>query len=314
MNKICVIGSGISGLSTAYRLSEAGYEVQVVASKLPPDTTSNKAAAFWFPYHVRNFARAIYWSQRSYEVFKKMSAIEDTGISMKKLVKVVHNLEDEDLSWLETLPKGCYKELPKNEVPEGFILAYEVYVPLIETQIFLPWLMKKLKEKNVSFETKEIKSLDEISSQFKFIINCTALGSRQLCNDSSIYPIRGQVALVEPNESLPIFLHNQQPFYIVPRKDATIIGGTFEENIDEVATYPETLNRLHQQAISIFSQLKGTTIKGSWAGLRPFRKEIRLEKEADTNIIHNYGHGGSGFTVAWGCAEEVLSIVQNDTK
>jgi hypothetical protein len=57
--------------------------------------------------------------------------------------------------------------------------------------------------------------------------------------------------LVEPDESLPIFLHTNNPF-IVPRKDATIIGGTFEENVSEVATYPETLQRLHQQAISTF--------------------------------------------------------------
>jgi D-amino-acid oxidase len=310
MNKICVIGSGISGLSTAYRLAEAGYEVEIIASDFPPHTTSNKAAAFWFPYHVRNFARAINWSQRSYEVFKEMSLIAGTGISMKQLIKVVQNMEDEDLSWLDNLPEGSFKELPKDEVPEGFILAYDVTVPLIETQIFLPWLMKKLQEKEVSFVQRELENFDEVSGQYSLVINCSALGSRRLCGDESIYPIRGQVALVEPDESLPIFLHNQQPFYIVPRKDATIIGGTFEENVSEVATYQETLQRLHQQAISTFPQLKNTTIKGSWAGLRPFRKEIRLEKEADKNIIHNYGHGGSGFTVAWGCAEEVLSLVQ----
>ena len=43
-------------------------------------------------------------------------------------------------------------------------------------------------------------------------------------------------------------------------------------------------------------------------GLRPFRRGgIRLER--DGRIIHNYGHGGSGFTVSWGCAEAVAAIV-----
>ena len=120
--------------------------------------------------------------------------------------------------------------------------------------------------------------------------------------------------MVEPDESLPIFLHNTQPFYIVPRKDATIIGGTFEEYETETITNSNILEGLHQQAISVFPQLKNTTIKGSWAGLRPYRKEIRLEKEPGQNIIHNYGHGGSGFTLAWGCAEEVLSILQHHIK
>lgn len=42
------------------------------------------------------------------------------------------------------------------------------------------------------------------------------------------------------------------------------------------------------------------------AGIRPYRKnKFRLElvKSADKKIVHNYGHGGAGFTMSWGCAE-----------
>jgi D-amino-acid oxidase len=48
-------------------------------------------------------------------------------------------------------------------------------------------------------------------------------------------------------------------------------------------------------------------------GLRPYRPEVRLEAEEFQNgtkcIIHNYGHGGSGWTLAWGCAMEVCELV-----
>jgi D-amino-acid oxidase len=38
---------------------------------------------------------------------------------------------------------------------------------------------------------------------------------------------------------------------------------------------------------------------------------VRLEKEKlrdGRTVIHNYGHGGSGFTLSWGCGENVFEI------
>lgn len=49
------------------------------------------------------------------------------------------------------------------------------------------------------------------------------------------------------------------------------------------------------------------------AGLRPYRSEtFRLEDEMwdDTYVIHNYGHGGSGITMSWGCAREVCDFAE----
>jgi D-amino-acid oxidase len=46
-------------------------------------------------------------------------------------------------------------------------------------------------------------------------------------------------------------------------------------------------------------------------GLRPVRRQnIRLEREPGTRIVHNYGHGGSGLTLSWGCAAEVVDSVE----
>jgi hypothetical protein len=46
---------------------------------------------------------------------------------------------------------------------------------------------------------------------------------------------------------------------------------------------------------------------------RPFRAEgprIELEKIAGRNVVHNYGTGGSGWSLSWGCAIAVLDIVR----
>jgi len=53
-------------------------------------------------------------------------------------------------------------------------------------------------------------------------------------------------------------------------------------------------------------------------GLRPFRKgNVRVELEQRPNkwtggvsrIVHTYGHGGSGFSLSFGCAADVLGLI-----
>ena len=49
-------------------------------------------------------------------------------------------------------------------------------------------------------------------------------------------------------------------------------------------------------------------------GLRPYRDAgVRLEHEqtiSGLDIIHCYGHSGSGITLSWGCAKDVLEIIK----
>lgn len=308
--KIAVIGAGISGLSCAWLLSNKNYNITVFAKAFSPDITSNRAAAFWFPYHIRNDKRGIEWAKKSYAFYQKLSADASTGISMKHLIKVLReNIIEEEPVWIDFMPEGACNIVPKEQLQPGVAKAYDVLVPLIETQLFLPYLQNILDKKNVLFEQKVINDFNELSS-FDIIINCSALGARELCNDKSIIPVRGQVALIETKTEMPIYLDNEMPLYIVPRKDAMIVGGTYEENIYEETTEPKTIEYILNNAYKVFPKLKQQKIIGSWAGLRPYRNEVRVEHQSGTNIIHNYGHGGSGFTLAFGCAEEVMHLVE----
>ena len=48
-------------------------------------------------------------------------------------------------------------------------------------------------------------------------------------------------------------------------------------------------------------------------GLRPHRDGgfvLRAEKLNDTTLIHNYGHGGAGMSLAWGCGTLVADLAQ----
>ena len=301
--EITIVGAGISGLTSAFVLKKKGHDVKIIAKDFSPYITSNKAAAFWFPYHIRNDSRGVNWCKHSYQVYKILSQDIATGISMKQLIKVVRpGVQEDELTWFSFMPENSYRIMHLHEIPEGNAMGYDVQVPLIETQIFLPWLMEELKKMHVEFEKKDIKDLDEITNS-GLIINCSGLGAKYLCNDEEVIPIRGQVALLEPKNFPFIFLDNEMPLYIVPRKDAIIIGGTYEEGLHDEVCEPATIDKILNNAYQVFPELRKKKVIGGWAGLRPYRSTVRVERAG--NIIHNYGHGGSGFTLAWGCAEEV---------
>ena len=304
---IAIIGAGISALSTAWKLSEAGYRADIFAAEFSPNITSNRAAAFWFPYHIRHDERGIDWCRISYQYYRNFEATSETGVKMMPLLKMVPQLVEEDRSWLQFMPEGSVTVLEETSLPTYIAAGYSVQVPLIETQLFMPWLMETLKERGVAFYRQTIESIDNLNNDYAVVINCSGLGSRTLCSDNELIPVRGQVALMEPVQGYPIYLENERALYVVPRQDATIVGGTYEMGVEDAVTQPADLDQILRKARAALPGIAHLNVMGSWAGLRPYRESVRLEQEPGKNIIHNYGHGGSGFTLAFGCGAEAAA-------
>jgi D-amino-acid oxidase len=46
-------------------------------------------------------------------------------------------------------------------------------------------------------------------------------------------------------------------------------------------------------------------------GLRPVRPAVRLDSgqlPGGQTIVHNYGHGGAGVSLSWGCAADAAEL------
>lgn len=316
--EIIIIGCGVSGLTTGIRLLENNFRVKILAYSLPPNTTSDIAAAYWSPFRVYPEGRVLKWGRYSLVEFMKLSEIHGTGVSIIQLFELYdHHVED--LWWKNAV--NVYRRAMQEELPPGFFDGYFVDVPLIETPIYMKYLLRRFSELGGIINNLEerIQSIREVYTINRLIINCSGLGAFDLCGDKEVYPIRGQIIRVSNPGIRRCYHHessNKKVTYIVPRSMDCILGGTAEENNWDTDVDQDTVNEILKSCQSIEPRLSEPQILEHKVGLRPGRSEVRLEMERVSNncaVIHNYGHGGAGFTLSWGCAEEVLELAQTFT-
>ena len=144
------------------------------------------------------------------------------------------------------------------------------------------------------------------------MIDCAGIGARELVNDPDLEPHRGQVAIVPKIESLSaaIVCDEAPLMYAIPRANDCVFGGTNEVS-DNLTADSETTSRILAECGRVLN-IDKPTVLAERVGLRPFRRSgVRLERDRlrdGRTVIHNYGHGGAGFTLSWGCAREVLEM------
>jgi D-amino-acid oxidase len=153
-----------------------------------------------------------------------------------------------------------------------------------------------------------VSSLEEAAATSRVVVNCTGLGARELVGDHQMTPIRGQIVRVRNPGLERCVLDEKNPeglTYIVPRSDDCILGGTAEEGEWDTEPNPEVATEILRRGVALEERLSGVQVLEHKVGLRPGRPTIRLEAEllsGDGLCVHNYGHGGAGVTLSWGCA------------
>jgi len=304
---VLVVGGGVNGLSTGICLLEDGWDVTIYSKEFSPNTTSDVAAALWYPFLSAPAEKTKVWGSRTYDILKLLTTDEDTGIDMTQTFEYFRN-EQSDPTWMSTVDNF---ERITEDLPSDYVECFSFMTQVIEMPIYLKWLMDRYRLLGGKVKKQTIDDLSKVPNHFSIIVNCTGLSSGELCNDSEVYPVRGQIIRIKP---LIDQMHLDQKVptlaYIVPRSNDMILGGVAQEgNWNENPT-DEDRNFILEKCSKIIPGLKNAEIIEDIVGLRPGRTEVRLEKEqiSGKTIIHNYGHGGSGVTLSWGCAEEVVEL------
>jgi D-amino-acid oxidase len=305
-----IIGAGVSGLTCGVALAERGFQTAIFAKEAGQQTTSGAAAAIWFPYDVQPAERVIPWALETYKALVPLSRDPLTGVSMIELRQFSHADETQIPSWAIAL--GAQAVIPSEvETSCKFSSGFAITVPLMDTTIYLDFLANRFVAAGGSITVNaRLERLEDVPAEFDLVINCAGIGARELADDTDLESHRGQVAIVPKidNLSCAIVCDDAPLMYAIPRVSDCVFGGTNEIS-DDVDVDSGTTARILAECSRLL-KIGKPNVLAERVGLRPFRRSgVRLEcnRLRDGRIvIHNYGHGGAGFTLSWGCAEETL--------
>lgn len=234
--QFAVLGCGVMGLSTARLLQRQGRDVTIYAKGLPPETTSNVAGALWLPTSVFN-------QQKVGTAF-----LEQFGVACKRSNEAFQTLVGGDygVRWIETfelrgdapaqereLAGGAqlYPDTKIHKDPKqyfGFPHTRQFSTMLIEPSVYMRALMRDYQIAGGRVVVKEFRGCEEIEAlKEPVVMNCTGLGARELFDDRTLIPVRGQLEFLLPQPELD-YCYLMGSYYMFPRSDGVVLGGTFE--------------------------------------------------------------------------------------
>jgi D-amino-acid oxidase len=312
---VLVIGAGVAGLTTAVCLAEAGAGVRVVAKERPEHTTSAVAGAVWAPYRIGgDHTRIDRWSRRSLEVFTALARADRAGVRLLTSMEV----SGRPLAAPDWAPLVAgVRAATTGELPAGYAYGYRFVIPAIDMPVYLAFLLARLERAGGVLKQETVTSLEAVRGTAAAVVNCTGMGARELADDPALRPVRGQLVIVaNPGVEVGLVEAEDDPdstalTFLIPHGATLVLGGTAEPDDERSDPDPATTRAILARCARLDPRLAGAQILAERVGFRPERPEVRVaaERRGDALVWHNYGHGGAGVTLSWGCAEEITASV-----
>jgi D-amino-acid oxidase len=325
---VTVIGAGVAGLTTAICLAESGLSVAVHAAEPPLQTTSVAAGAVWGPHLVGEDERIARWAAVTLDKLREIGATGPTGTGGNGVAPQSFVHQTTGIAATRTAAGSppdfaasaeSLSACDPAEVPPGYESAWRLSAPLVAMPEYLEYLYQRyLRSGGQPVVLASYPALPDAGrgAASPVVVNCTGAGAHQLVPDPDVVAVRGQVVVVR-NPGISEFFVGVGPAdgdltYLFPHGERLVLGGTEQPGNWNRAPDEATADRIVAACSAVHPQLATAPVVAHRVGLRPFRSKVRLEAErmpAGPTVVHNYGHGGSGVTLSWGCALDAVGLV-----
>ena len=312
--EVLVLGAGVIGLTAAIVTAEAGHRVTVWAADPPLETTSRVAGAIWKPY-LSAGPQVAGWAATTFGVLSEHATLSGTGVRLLPLLEATEARAAALPDWARV---GGARHLGSQELLPGWTGGFRCVVPVVDMGRYLPYLEQRLAVAGGTIETRRVSSFSTIGS-WGAVVNCTGLGARALTDDQSLSPVRGQIVVLT-NPGIDHCIGHAGPdgveTYVITHADTVVVGGTADPDQWSLEPEPATAEAMLGRARRLVPELADPTVGvvAHRVGLRPYRPTVRLEVDPRPpagigRLVHNYGHGGSGVTLSWGCATAAAGLL-----
>lgn len=265
--RVAVLGAGAVGLASAWLLLRHGFQVTVYAKDFPPETTSDKAGAQWTPSWVYDheavtpefrtqFDTACHLSFRAFQHFLGPTY----GVRWIDNYQLAEEpFPDRGYFGSQSPIRDLYPDvhdLPSRLSPFDAPYVRRFPTMLIEPPVYLEALMRDI----VLFGGKGVEQAfdrvdDLLGLPETVIVNCTGLGAGKLFGDEQLIPMRGQLAVLLPQPEVD-YIALAGDYYMFPRADGILLGGTYERGVWDDTPEPATIARLVETHQRLFARVK----------------------------------------------------------
>jgi D-amino-acid oxidase len=185
---------------------------------------------------------------------------------------------------------------------------------MIDMPHYLDYLTRRLAAAGCEVEEHPVRSLSEAADAAGIVVNCAGLAAGALTGDDTVRPRFGQhVVLTNPGLRQLFLELNSGPEWTCyfPHPQRVVCGGISVPGRWDTTPDPDVTERILQRCRRVEPRLNDAEVIEVITGLRPDRPSVRVEAErlGRARCIHNYGHSGNGVTLSWGCARDVVRLV-----